>query len=126
MVTVDAELHIDASPDEVTRVMLDPLKARQWTAGLERIEAVSGEPGEVGAVGRLHYNEGGRRSVLTERCEHAERGKHYVSTVEGDALLARVETRLEPDDDGTLVRIRWSGRGKGVVRLLLPLMKRAI
>ena len=104
--------------------LLDPENFVFWTTHLERFEVVSGVPGEVGAVGRLHYVENGRRYVMEDQLVVAEPGRRYVSRVSGDVIEAMVETRLSAVEGGTRVTIRWSGRGKVFpLRLILPFLR---
>lgn len=96
-----------------------------WTKHLQRFEVVSGEAGEAGAVGRLHYLQNGRRYVMEDRMLEAEPGRRYVSQVKGDMLEAIVETRLAPENDGTRMTILWTGRGtRFPLNFILPLMRR--
>lgn len=123
--SVDVTMRIRVPPEAVTRVLLDPEKAPQWTAGLERLEVVSGNPGEVGCVGRAHYLEGGRRYAFEDVLEKVTPNRRYVARVSGGGIVANVETTLDPIGHGeTLLTLRWKGRGTALLtRIVLPLMK---
>jgi Polyketide cyclase / dehydrase and lipid transport len=126
--TVEASVTIGRPPEAVTRVILDPTKAVLWTSDLEDFEVVAGEPGQVGAVGLLHYLRGGRRYVMEDTLMVADLNERYVSRDRGQGLSAQVETLLTPRGDGeTLLTVRWSGRGtRPLMWVLLPFMRRAV
>jgi uncharacterized protein YndB with AHSA1/START domain len=123
--SVDVTMRIRVPPEAVTRVLLDPEKAPQWTAGLERLEVVRGNPGEVGCVGRAHYLEGGRRYAFEDVLEKVTPNRRYVARVSGGGIVANVETTLDPIGHGeTLLTLHWKGRGTALLtRIVLPLMK---
>jgi uncharacterized protein YndB with AHSA1/START domain len=128
MPTIEATTQIAAPPDAVTEVLLDADLAPQWTAGLERLEFVSGVPGEAGCVGRAHYRRGRRRSTLVDVLEVVIPQEFYQSRLSGGGIAATVETTLTPVGEGTTeISIRWNGTGTTpLTRLILPLMKRRI
>ena len=127
-ITAEAGCRIARPPEAVVRVILDPAKAPLWNSGLERFEVVAGASGQVGAVGLLHYRQGGRCYVMEDRLLVADPGERYVSRVRGNGLAAHVETLLAPSGDGgTLVTVRWHGRGtRPLVWLMLPFMRRTV
>jgi len=126
--TVETSITIRRLPEAVTRVILDPTRTVLWTSDLERFEVVSGEPGRVGSVALLHYRHGNRQYVMEDTLLEAEPNRRYVSRVKGQGLSAQVETLLTEDGSGgTLVTVRWAGRGtRPLMRLLLPFMGRAV
>jgi uncharacterized protein YndB with AHSA1/START domain len=122
--TVRTELVIACPPEAIARVLLDPDLATQWTSDLERFEVVRREPGEVGSIARLHYNEDGRRYVMEDRLLRVEPNRRYLSQVTGEALTAEVETVLEPVQGGTRLHLRWTGSGRSLLfRLMLPFLR---
>ncbi len=126
--TIEITCSIARPPEAIVRAIVDPAKAPVWNRCLRRFEVVAGSPGQVGAVGRLHYVQGRRDYVMEDTLLRADRGERYVSEVRGNGLCARVETLLTPrGEGGTLVTLRWSGRGtRPWTWLLLPFMKRSI
>jgi hypothetical protein len=122
--TIEVTTDIAASPMAVTNALLDIELAPRWTSGLERLELVEGEAGQPGCVGRAHYVEGGRRSILEDRLVEAIPGRYFRSELTGEGLKATVETELVEIPGGTRMTIRWSGTGTNPLsRVLLPLLK---
>lgn len=125
--TVRCAVSIARPPEAVASILLDENKAVLWTSGLQRFEVVDRPPGLVGSKARLHYLEGGRSYIMEDLLLEVEPNRRFLSRVTGDAIEAEVETTLEPAPDGTVVTVRWSGRGRRLlVRLLLPFMRGAI
>lgn len=57
---------IHKSLDEVAEKFNDPDGMYHWMEGLQKVERVSGEPGEVGAISNLHYKFNKKEMVLRE------------------------------------------------------------
>ena len=108
----------------VCDALMNPDNFPFWTTDLERFEVINGEPGEVGAVGLLHYSQRGQSYVMRDTLIACEPGKRYISRVSGDAITALVETTLNPKNNGTEMTITWSGKGEILLlKLLLPLLR---
>jgi hypothetical protein len=106
-------------------VTLDPEQAVRWTSDLERFEVVSGRPGEVGSVARLHYREGGRAHVRQDTLLEAEPLR--VSGQRRGAEGAGGDDLARQPDGSTRVAVCWTGEGKPLLLpFLLPLMRRSI
>jgi len=128
MPTVESSIRIGVPPNAVTRILLDADLAPQWTAGLENLELIEGEPGQAGSVGHAHYREGSRRYILVDVLEEVTPGRYYRSRVTGGGIAATVETTLEPvGRTATQLTARWVGKGTNPLTwATLALMKRQI
>jgi hypothetical protein len=127
MLTVETVLMIEQPPEVVARAFMNPANAPYWNDGLERFEVVDLEPGLAGSRARLHYREGDRTYVMEDFLEEAVPNQYFKSRVSGNGIRAIVQTWLKPVDQGTQVRMKWSGWGTSLVTLVvLPFMKRAI
>lgn len=62
-------IDVDATPERVASVFVDPELMPAWATGLAHFEVVSGEPGTAGCVGRAHYVERGREYVVDDILE---------------------------------------------------------
>jgi hypothetical protein len=127
MVKFEVSIDIDCPPDIVVQALMKAENATYWTTDLEEFEVVKGKPGEVGAIGRLHYVQKGHEYIMEDVLEYSDPGKRYVSRVSGPAITARVETNIVPINSGTKLAIVWTGTGKKLIlRLLLPLLQKKI
>ena len=128
MPTITVSTCTTASPEAVARVLMDSSLAPAWTSGLDRLEVVSGTPGEVGCVGKAHYRQQTGAAVFTDVLTDVVPNRYYASTVTGGDISAQVQTWLQPTQSGeTEIRIRWDGSGTSLVtRLLLPFLRRRI
>ena len=57
---------IDRPVNEVVEHFDDSDKLREWMDGLQRIEHLEGEPGEVGAKSKLYFDMGNRQIEMLE------------------------------------------------------------
>lgn len=115
------ETIIDEPRDIVARALTDNRNAPYWQTGLEEFEVIKGGPDEVGSIGLLHYRRRGKPYVMEDRLLSCEPGRKYVSEVSGDALVARVETTLEPLGDKTRITMKWEGKARVLpLKILFP------
>jgi uncharacterized protein YndB with AHSA1/START domain len=128
MPVIERTVRIGAPPETVARILLDVDCAPEWTAGLERLELVAGEPGQPGCVGHAHYVEKGRRYVLEDVLLDVTPNRRYRSRIRGGGISTTVQTTLTPIGDGhTQLTLQWNGRGTNLLTMCtLPLMKRRI
>jgi hypothetical protein len=98
-----------------------------YTKYLERFEIIKGEKAEVGAIGRLHYLENGKRYIMEDELLYVEPGKVYRSKVSGNGMEIIVETTFTKIEGGTLMTLDWNGKGTILImKILLPLLRKKI
>lgn len=124
MPTVEVSVTINTLLEVVVEALLNAEEnAPLWEKDLERFETVSGEPGLVGSHARLHYLQNGQRYWLDDVLEEYIPNQYFRSTVSGGGISARVETWLQPVEEGTQVQMRWQGRGTTIPTwVMLPFM----
>jgi uncharacterized protein YndB with AHSA1/START domain len=104
---VEREIRIAARPETVFDFLIDPEKMVQWKGRKADLDARPGGTYRVEindqAIARGEYVEIDRpsRVVFTWGWEGQESGPHAVAPGS-----SRVEVSLEPDGDGTLLRLR--------------------
>jgi len=124
MIEFEVSTIINRPTDIVTEALNNPNNFPYWQSDLEKFEIVKGGPNQVGSIGCLHYSQRGRPYMMEDKLIYCELGRKYISEVTGDALIARVETTLEPLEDKTRMNLRWQGEGKAFpLKLLLPLFR---
>ena len=127
MVQFELMAEINKPPDVVVQALMRVENAPYWNTDLVRFELISGEPGKVGSVGRIHYVQKGREYILEDVMEHVDPGRRYVSRLTGPDIIAHVETLIEPIDRGSRMVIVWTGKGRRFLpRLLLPLIRSSL
>ena len=111
----------------VNQAYTNPENMVFWTRHLEKFEVVRGSIEEPGALARLLFRKKGRRYTLEDELLETEPGRRYQSRVSGHGITAMVETRLEPQDEGTRIKLAWDGRGTSpLYNLILLLLRRKI
>jgi len=76
------EVMINLPRERVTELFQDTDFAHNWQPGLQRIEPVSGTPGEVGSVAHMHYDENGRKMTLKETITSNNLPEEFTATYE--------------------------------------------
>lgn len=117
---------IKASPEQVWEVLCDGWLYPGWVVGASRMRDVDAGWPEVGT--RLHHSFGVWPLVIDDRTQalHTSPGSFLEMRAHGwPAGAADVVLRLEPDGDGTLVRIREDAVA-GPGRLIPPPLRRVL
>ena len=119
-----SRIHISQPPDIVNQAYTDPQNMPYWTKHLEKFEVVKGNITQAGAMARLHFNKKNRPYIMEDELLETEPGKRYKSRVTGQGIIAEVETLFDPTDQGTLLTLKWNGRGRKIpVNLVLYLFR---
>lgn len=99
-----AHVIIDADPATVWRYFDDPDNLARWQPTLRSFKQTSGERGHPDAVCELHYEEHGRKRIVTETITARREPDFLAGTRESDSGNAVVVNHFEETDDG---KTRW-------------------
>lgn len=112
---------------EVWHAFDSPENMKQWQPTLESFVAVSGTPGEPGAVSRLTYREGKRRVVLTERVSERRAPEYFAGSYDSGMALNHIANRFVAiDPERTQWKMECVFEFRGLWRLLTPLFRGAM
>lgn len=121
------EIEIDKPLKEVYRAFKEPDNLPRWLQGLQRIEQIRGNPGEVGSVTKQIYLERGRTVEMIETITAHEPERFFAGTLEGPGMQG--DLRVDFVDRGEKTGLRFSGNFKPcsfMMWLLMPFMKGSI
>jgi uncharacterized membrane protein len=119
------ELQIDKPVKEVYRVFKDPDNMPHWLTGFQRMEPISGTPGEVGSKSRQIYLERGKTVELIETITAHVPEKHFAGTIEGPGINVLMEIDfIAKGDDCTILRWRANTQSQGfMMSLMMPFIR---
>ena len=121
------EIQINRPVADVHRAYLEPDSASKWISQLKDINHVQGEPGEVGAVTKMLYLSGGRRTEMIRTITANESEYSLSGTIEGPDMAGEFQTEFIEQGDSTIVRTSENLRGTTLfMSLILYLMRGSI
>jgi len=101
MATIEKNIVINATTDEIDKYAIDPLTYPQWFAGVESVES-DGKFPEVGGKVAIKYKSAGLTFDMTMESISIEHGDHL--TIKMDGMISGTQSwKYEPADNGTLV-----------------------
>ncbi len=120
------ELPINKPRTEVWEAFDNPQNIKQWQPSLTSFQALSGRPGQPGAISKLTYEEHGRTFELIEKVIYREEPNRFESTFENDFAVNTVRnTFTEETKEQTLWVVETEYKFKTLVmRIAGPLMKK--
>jgi uncharacterized protein YndB with AHSA1/START domain len=124
---VDQTFTISRPPDAVFDYLADPSKLADWQTASRSVEQLTdGPPGRAARFReRIKPPMGKEFEQIAEFAEYERPRRLHVHVAEGPQPIDGTWT-LEPDADGTRVVFVAQGDLRGPMRLLAPLVKRAI
>jgi uncharacterized protein YndB with AHSA1/START domain len=119
MGTTDYSVWIEASPEEIWGIYVDPMRIPEWQTGSPVIEHVHGSGDQVGTTYVSRRRPGAARTTVTE----VDKPRRLVTTTEAYlGLRFDVTSSLRAQSDGTLLELRaethWP-RGFGLIGRLV-------
>ena len=103
------ERHVDASTDAVWRVLTDVEGSAAVLSGVTRIERLAGVGYAIGTRWRETRRAMGREATEEMEVVGIDEGRSTMIAAEAHGMRYRTEFTLEPDGDGSLLRMRFSG-----------------
>lgn len=121
------EIVIAKPRDEVWKLFDNPDNMKQWQPTLQSFTAVSGTPGQPGAVSKLVYLENGRTVELIETIIERRQPGSFSGTYDNPMVTNSISNTFTEVEQG---KTRWVMEGefafKGVLKLLGFAMKGAM
>lgn len=115
--TVD--IIIDLPISEVHTLFDNPENMYRWQPTLQKFEALSGEPGSVGAKSKLSYKMGKRNMVMIETITKNDLPRELTATYEAKGVFNIISNKFEPlDEDKT----KWVSENEFQFRGFMKLM----
>lgn len=118
------EIQIDKPRSEVVKIFNSTENLYKWMDGLEKVEHISGEPGESGAKSKLHFKMDKREMVMLETVVEKSLPDKFKTTYEAKGVFNIVEVRFEELPGGkTLYITEQDFQFTGFMKVMSLLMK---
>lgn len=115
---------IDKPLQEVADKLNDPNGLSQWMEGLQKIEHLSGTPGEQGAKSDLHFVHKGKEMVITETILEQNLPNQIKFGYQSKMGSNTVELQFEPLSDSSVKQTSINDfQLKGFMKVIGPLFK---
>lgn len=122
MATITETLHINCAASRAFDLMADARNELSWNSGVSAVELVSVEP--IGVNSRFRVaDKRGQHDVVISVCDRPET---LCFDVRDDSMDVDIEFEFAESNGVTTMTGRFSARGKGVMKFLLPLLVPAI
>ena len=113
---VTATRQIAAPPARVAKVMFDPSRDPEWIGGARSVDRPEVDPTSIGAKTTRHGGFMGRKFSWTTEVAAFEPDRLLeMRFVAGPMKGGRVTYRIEQNEEGSLVSIRNTGPGPGLM-----------
>lgn len=113
-VSYDCEIVVDKPLSESWQVTQDEEKMSDWLPGFQKIEHVSGTPGEVGAVSIVHFIENGEEMQIEETITDIVTNESISMTYGSDFMDMDYYMKLIDDGGRTKITSSTTARGNGM------------
>lgn len=93
--TVETRVEVDRPVEQAWAVFADEDLITDWIGGLQKIEILEGEKGQVGSTYRLTFMENGDEVVINELITAFEPNKRMAFTIDHEIMYSDNEIRIE-------------------------------
>jgi uncharacterized protein YndB with AHSA1/START domain len=122
-VQYETRFEVDKPVAVTWSVLMDEERASEWLGGLQSIETIEGEPKTVGSRHRLTFVENETEFVMEETVTAIVPEKEFSFLMTHEVMEADMRILLEGLGERTVVVTENEVRGKGLLKLVMPLMK---
>lgn len=119
MTTIDSEIFINRTPEEVFDYCVDMTHEQDWNPKAKSIEKITNGPIGVGTQYKAKWQ--GSPELIVE-CQRYDKPNQWIYHNDG-ALTVTSTYNLTARDSGTLLSSRFEAEPNGIMKLLFPLMK---
>jgi len=114
-VAYDCEIVVDKPLEEAWAVAQDEEKMLEWLEGFERVEHVSGTPGNVGSVTKVHFNNDGQEMTIKETITAIEPNKSVSMFFESDFMNMDYTLSISPIGSKSKLSSSTTAKGNGML-----------
>jgi ligand-binding SRPBCC domain-containing protein len=127
MIEFDVKTTIDRPVAEVYAYVTDPSKLATWQTNTISVESLDPGPLAVGSrLREVHSGPGGREIASVVEVAVLDRDRRFVLKMIDGPLPVDADITFTAAGDGALMNFGVSGRPRGAMRLLQPLLARAL
>ena len=124
MATFQSKATFEAPIEKVYDLMADITKAPNWITGLQKIEPLSGTPGQAGFEARYIFEENGKTVLFQEKVTKVDPYKYMAFQLEGPNINMQTEAHFKNLGDRTEVLYVNKAKGSNLgMKIFLPLLK---
>lgn len=98
-----SKIEVRASPELCWAVLQNPGYLELWMEGFDKIQFVSGIPGEIGSEYRLIFKEGEEINALLQKLTVLDDNERLGFDIKNDFLFGSVDVQLTPSETGTTI-----------------------
>jgi hypothetical protein len=110
----ECETVVEKNAVESWSVLQDPEKLGEWLPGFIKMEHISGDPGAVGAISEVYFDENGQQMVIKETITAVDPGQSMSMLYESDFMNMDYHITLTEIDGKTKISTSTSNQGNGL------------
>lgn len=112
--TYDCEIIVDKPVAETWAVVQDEAKMEDWLTGFQKMEHVSGTPGEVGSVSNVFFDNNGQTMSIQETITEILPNESISMDFASDFMDMDYKMKVSPLNGKTKISTSTTAKGNGV------------
>lgn len=114
-VSYECEIMVEKPTNESWAVLQDVEKLSEWLSGFQKLEHISGSPGEIGAVSNVYFDENGQTMVIKETISDVVPNESISMFYESDFMNMDYNLKLTSVNGQTKLTSKTVAEGNGVI-----------